>query len=41
MSLFKLHSCVEIVISGNWNIRGIWQESLVCGGLKCIVISLL
>ena len=41
MSLSGLHSCVEIVMSGNWSIGRIWRLPLVCGGLNCVVISLL
>ena len=39
--LSRLHSCVEIVMSGSWNIGEICQVSLTCGGLKCTVIILL
>ena len=40
MSLFGLHYCVEIVIRGKCRIGGICRVTLVCGGLKCLVISL-
>ena len=40
MSLVGLHSCVEIVIRGRCRVGGICWVSLACGGLKCLVISL-